>query len=241
MSARERAGRAAGLAEQRHAYYCVLHDDPNFIRDLHILFEALFRAFSKPLTPQQRLDAIRASDARGTTPDDDARVRAFLQRWSLPPAYAFEVWSCLYAAQYGQPLRLQAVNGYLATPIAISPIRASVDPFIYNPALDPHAEAKRVTAKLRDQLRERMETQRQRAIEQGWRPVPVRRRNRSQNKAMARRLYRRAVLGWLWQQIADAEGPGITPRAVEVSAREWAKQLGVPLRASLRGRPKIKK
>ena len=75
MSARELAGRAAGLAEQRHAYYYVLHDDRKFVRDLRTLFKSLFPAFSKSLTPQQRLDAIRLSDAREATPKHNAKVK----------------------------------------------------------------------------------------------------------------------------------------------------------------------
>ena len=103
MSARELAGRAAGLAEQRRAFYDVLHDDPKFVRDLRTLFKSLFPAFSKSLTPQQRLDAIRLSDAREATPKHNAKVKAFVQRWSLPQAYAFEVWCALYTAQDGGP------------------------------------------------------------------------------------------------------------------------------------------
>jgi hypothetical protein len=241
MSARELAGRAADLAEQRHAYYDVLHDDPKFVRALRTLFKLLFPAFSKSLTPQQRVDAIRVSDAHAATPDHNAKVVAFVQRWSLPPAYAFEVWGTLYTAQYGEQLRLRAVQGHLAGSFGISAIRANVEPFVYNPALDPHAEAKRVTAELRDQLRQRMQIHRKRAIEDGWRPVSPRRRDRAQNKAMAVRLYRRAVLGWTWERVAAAEGAGTTPRAVEVSVRAWAKELGVPLRSSPRGRPKTRK
>ena len=241
MSAPELAGRAAGLAEQRRAYYDVLHDDPKFVRAFGTLFKALFPAFSKSLTAQQRDDAIRVSDAQGATPDQVAKVNAFVQRWSLPPAYAFEVWGALYTAQYGERLRLRAVQGHVARSFGTSAIRACVEPFIYNPAHDPYDVAKRVTAELCAQLRKQMKTLRQRAIEQGWRPVPARRQNRAQNKAMARRLYRRAVRDWSWQQIAAAEGPGSTPRAVEVSTRQWAKRLGVPLRSSPRGRPKTRK
>jgi len=230
----------AGLAEQRHAYYCVLHEDQRFVDDLDILFASLFRDFSESLSPKQRLDAIRVSDERGETPEDDEKVRAFVQRWSLPPAFAFEVWCALYVARYGEPLRLRAFRGHITAPLGQSAIRASVEPFIYDLALDPQAEATRVTAELQERLRHQMENQRARAIERGWRPVPPRWRDRAQNKVIARRLYRRAVLQWSWNKIAAAEGRGTTPHTVEVSVRKWAKQFGVPLPSAPRGRPKTK-
>jgi hypothetical protein len=240
-SVQELAGQATGLAEQRRAYYDVLQDDPNFVRALGTLFKTIFPAVSKSRTAKQSLDAIRGNDAPAETPELDARVNAFMRRWSLPQAHAFEVWCALYAAQYGQPLRLRAVQGHMAASFGAPAIRARIEPFIYDPSLDPHAEAKRVTTELREQLRQQMELQRQRFLKHGWRPVPPRRRDRAQNKIMALRLYRYAVLRWRWQQIAAAEGPGIQPRAVEVSVRAWAKQLGVPLRSAPRGRPKTKK
>jgi hypothetical protein len=237
----ELAGQAAGLAEQRRAYYDVLQDDPNFVQALSALFKAIFPAFSKPLTAQERDVAIRVTDALRLTPEQDATVNTFVRRWSLPPAHAIEVWCAFYAAQYGERLRLRATQGHIAASFGTRAIRVSIEPFTYNPALDPHAEAKRVTREMVEQVRQKMQLERQRVFKLGWRPVPPRRRDRAQNKIMALRLYRCAVLRWRWEQIAAAEGPGITPRAVEVSVRAWAKQLGVPLRPAPRGRPKTKK
>jgi hypothetical protein len=240
LERRSAIARSAGLAEQRHAYYCVLHEDPRFVDDLRILFDSPFPGFSELLSPKQRLDAIRVSDERGETPEDDEKVRAFVQRWSLPPASALEVWWALYVARYGEPLRLRAFHGHITAPLDRSAIRPDVEPFIYNPAHDPQAEAKRVTAELRQQLRQQMEKRRAQAIERGWRPVPPRWRDRAQNKVIVRRLYRRTVLHWRWNEIAAAEGPGTTPHTVEVSVRKWATQLGVPLPSAPHGRPRLK-
>ena len=81
----------------------------------------------------------------------------------------------------------------------------------------------------------------------GYRRHPPRLKDRSSLRLGARRLYRRAVLGWSWVQIAAEEASDreqkeddeitLDTRAVRDDTHRWAVALGVPLPQRPRGRP----
>ncbi len=232
--------RYAGAAEQRHAYYTVLHQDASFDRELRELFERVYPESRKRMSRRQRRAAIHRSDARGTAKEEPAIV-AFATRWHLSQLYGFELDWALDQARWGEPPRpqLRAFHGHIPL---LPPIRLRVDliehffPFFYNPALDPVAEADRILAPLRVDLIDQMRDQHQAHL------VPARLRNRVATLRLARRLYRAAVLDpkeWTWQRIAEAERAGghqCTWRAVRDSVRAWARALGVALPSRPPGR-----
>ncbi len=230
--------RALALTERRAAFYQVLHEYPAFEAALHMLFRRVFPAVARARTPQQRERALRKVNARGTTPADDATVRAFADRWKLPRHDGeTDLWSCLYHACEGAPVRLRALappSG--ATRLDTVPITLAA--FNYDPRVDPglafeyHFPALRrawITQARQHQARARAAFRRQ---------LPPKFRTREQSLIVARRLYRRAVEKQSWSDIASAEGPGIDASTVRVSVEDWARRLGVPLPKKRRGRPR---
>jgi hypothetical protein len=219
---RNRHRGAAGLAERRHAYYSVLHEDPDFVADLTSLFSCV-----RPHI-----------DDEG--PEEDKALRSFAGRWHIPRAFTSEIAASLYAAKYDFPLRLRAAHGHLTLKKMIIHPKAP-NPFHYNPAVHPSTVVKQLSAQFAEDLREQIHRARQEAIAQGWRPLAPRLRSRTSLLLLARRLYRRAVLVWSWARIAAAEGKGVTPHAVRISVSEWAHTLDVVLPKISRGRPRKQK
>jgi hypothetical protein len=249
----------AALVERKQAYYQVTYDEEGerFGAALLSLYETIFpklatvRTRSRRLTSarrpvsssaRHRLEAIRARDESGFTGEDHARVRAFVREWRLPPLAEQDVWASFFRAQYEDaPPRLIA----LLPPMHISqrlpkrPIKP--DPFLYDPLHDPVDAVDHYLTDLRPALIESAKAQRASAFKQVRRrllPAPF--WHRSHTIAMARRLYRRARLGWSYKKIAEAESPRRTAEdvhAVEVSVREWARMLDMrPLPPSTRRR-----
>src|SRR5262252_1262399 len=69
-------GYTAGLAEQRHAYYCVLYQDQRFVDDLRILFPSLFPDFSESLSGLRvRSATAPASMIRGDAREENQRYK----------------------------------------------------------------------------------------------------------------------------------------------------------------------
>jgi hypothetical protein len=113
--------------------------------------------------------------------------------------------------------------------------------FVFDPNSDPLVVAKRLAEDVRADVLRRIEAQQQELVSQGWQPLPARLRNRDDLKRFAKRLYLRAVEGWSWRKIADAEGPGVEEEAVRMSVREWAAVLDVELPKFATGRPRKRK
>src|SRR5262249_23006539 len=109
---------------------------------------------------------------------------------------------------------------------------------LYDPLHDPVDAVDHYLTDLRRALIEGAKVVRASAFKQVRRrllPAPL--WHRSHTIMMARRLYRRARLGWSYKQIAEAEGRGSTAErehAVQVSVRDWARMLDMPLPSSTR-------
>jgi hypothetical protein len=75
----------------------------------------------------------------------------------------------------------------------------------------------------------------------GYRPHPPPLKNERLLRLGALRLYRRAVLHWPWQRIADAEHPEqehhLDIKSVRDDVDRWASALGIALPQRPRGRP----
>ncbi len=75
----------------------------------------------------------------------------------------------------------------------------------------------------------------------GYRPHPPRLKDERSLRIGAQRLYRRAVLKWPWNRIAEAETEDpywpVDIKTVWDDVDRWAKALGVPLPRVPRGRP----
>lgn len=76
----------------------------------------------------------------------------------------------------------------------------------------------------------------------GYRPHPPRLKDVRSLRCGALRLYRRAVLGWPWNKIAEAESEkeerSIDVKSIHDGVHRWAGALGVPLPKRPRGRPR---
>jgi hypothetical protein len=166
--------------------------------------------------------------------------------WKLPSDAGQDIWESFFRAQYREaPPRLIALLP--PVPLGQTPPKRPIKPdlFFYDPLLDPADAVDQYLTNLRRPLIECAKVQRASAFKQARRrllPSPL--WHRSHTIAMARRLYRRAHLGWPYAKIAEAEGPRSTPErvhAVQMSVREWARILGMidlrPLRSTA-GRPK---
>jgi len=251
----------AALVERRQAYYKVIYaeEGERFGAALRLLYETIFpelatppakeRSLRTPTRPfgtarglasshaHRRLETIRAHDKRGFTIEDHARVKAFVCEWRLPRAAEQDVWESFFRAQYDDaPPRLIA----LLPPSQHPPRRPIKAPsFLYDPLHDPVDAVDRYLADVRHVLIERAKVQRASTFKRVRRrllPAPL--WHRSHTIVMARRVYRRALLGWPYKKISEAEGRGSTAErehAVQVSVRDWARMLDMlPLPSSAR-------
>ena len=100
-----------------------------------------------------------------------------------------------------------------------------------------------LTRQFREDLDMQIEDRRRQARKKGWGPLPPRYRNRADLRRMARRLYRRAVLGSTWKTIAehestDPQGVRVSVPTVRTSVVAWANVLDVPLQPALKEPPR---
>ena len=120
-------------------------------------------------------------------------------------------------------------------------------PFLYEPYVDGPDQLRAYAQGLADFVRQNIVEQgqvlEQRHQHQGFRAgIPSMHQDGDNLERLARRLYRRAVLGQGWAKIADEEGEEWPdprdPQAVRSTVIHWAKTLNVSLSPLPRGRPR---
>jgi hypothetical protein len=228
---------AAGLSEQRQAYYSVLQEDPQFLADLHDLFNRVFPVYARERKARERGRAIELR-VTSTTPAQQTEVDRFAKKWHLPTAYTWELEMGLtVAADPALPIGLYAVaDKYLIFDRSL--IRITVE-CKYDPEDPSPSQVWHYTRIFRARLVEEINRRRTEALMRAGGSTPPRLRDRLSLTRLARRLYRRAVRGWSWKRIATEDG--ISEAAAKRSVLEWATRLRVPLPEIPAGRPKERK
>jgi hypothetical protein len=226
---------AAGLTEMRQAYYSVLQEDENFVSDLEQLFTRCFPEYASERIARQHRLPTRSSVVRSRTPRQQGAIAASAKKWHLPPAYRWEISTSMVAACDPEfPIRLIAADSRLLT-FDREPLRITVE-VRYNPRLPVPLLLRRAVNEFQARAREEIQRRRAGMTNRGWRAVPARLRDSARVRRLARRLYQRAVLGWPWRRIAEADATELD--AVRKSVRDWADALGVELPVIRRGRPR---
>jgi hypothetical protein len=121
-------------------------------------------------------------------------------------------------------------------------------PIEYDPRCDPRASimqlADELGALVRKSVVDQADALEREAADRGFRRTPPEYRDPQTMQRMALRLYRCAVLGQGWTEIADAEAEdspeGCDPQAVYSSVLNWARGLDIPLPGLPRGRPRAR-
>ena len=236
------------------AYYDVLNEDGRFRVDLEQLLAALPPEFPEVRDPDLGPARMLSAQPQQMPPAVRASLEAFGERWRLPrDRGAFDLWlSLAYARSTGTLPTLMTAPGEPGDlPEELLHPRGGSDqviypliplPFDYDPTMHPpgwvREYASVVAAQVRQTIIDQAEMVEQRALERGWRRSCPRHRAPDEPRRVARRLYRRAVLGWSWQTIVRAEYPpdppgskgrAVATRAVRDSVEEWARILDVAL------------
>jgi hypothetical protein len=181
-------------------------------------------------------------------PTEAIRISRFVATWHLPRRYGLQdVWASFWAAHIGYPLRL-ITSQREYEPLVLPPVVPKApEPFPYDPNIQIPATIRHLLDQLTRQFREdldmQIEDRRRQARKKGWGPLPPRYRNRADLRRMARRLYRRAVLGSTWKTIAehestDPQGVRVSVPTVRTSVVAWANVLDVPLQPALKEPPR---
>jgi len=165
------------------------------------------------------LAATERENRRGSTIEDDRRVRAFCARWALPRGADQDIWMSFFATNEGAPLRLRALW------------RGDLRPDL--PAFDPLAGTLReAEARLRE-FRDRA-----RAI--GWAALAPWHRDPEQRGRLAWRVYWWAVKKLSWTQSKREEEarkwPVTSSSAIRSSVLGWVETLGIERPSGQKGR-----
>lgn len=258
------------------AYYSVLNDDVDFGRGLAELYQKLgavgdreatadendlIQPFANhwPLSQAYALNDLWFSAfetwepsilraTRPKLPPDDPI--AFLDDFSE----ARLIWLGAERARLSVNLQARGLTLEGGGWSNIFPPKPEPDQNYYHPALVSRHEIDRWADTVADQIRQSILDQAdeidRHAKASGMRRLPPRLHNREHLLLMARRLYRRSVLGQSWSMIARLEPPRRSAqstaggedaqfesarKAVIGSVRRWASQLGVRLPRDLNG------
>jgi hypothetical protein len=173
-------------------------------------------------------------------------VQRFADRWHLPtyeegrlaPAGLRAVWHSLWLAKVTKAAAPELFPGQMDSmgppPQVIQP--ATPGPFEFDPTTQSRRWVAQQARRIGKNVEQDIIAQARRAEQvPGWGPVPPRHRDPVQLQRMARRLYRRAVQGMSYDEIAEQEsqegqeGETVAGETVRATVSQWARQLNVSL------------
>lgn len=231
-------------------YYEILNNDQNFVSELNALF-CLSRKYPSfrddPLTPSEeqlqehlRKCGLPVEEKSYPHPDLEMAFENFGKKWRLPERCwivtrgGADLWHSLRLWRSNvnlQPAKL-SVSGIIHQ-VFVMPKSITLErrDFIYDPTKssyhDARGELERLLQEVRREALEQINEHYQAALRSGWPELAVKHRNPEERRVLAVRVYRRAVVGMTWSEIARLDHKDV--RSVMDSTMRLATFIGVPL------------